>query len=587
MNDFIMKKILIKLSHLLLLFSIFHITTFSFAQKDATELIKAQQQIEKFSDVFFKAPIKDNFKIQNIPKYISIVKYQKNKNLVYAYVHKSRFINLLELQIPFEVISRDINTKTLTMANTVGEMANWDRYPTYEVYIQMMYDFAANYPDISRLETIGYSQNGKEILALKITDNPDEDENEPRFLYTGQMHGNEIPSYVLLLRLSDYLLSNYNTISQVTDLVDNIEIWINPLANPDGTYQGGNHTVSGASRYLLNGVDPNRNFPAPDSEHPDGNDWAQETIDMMTFADEHNIVLSANLHTGAEVVNYPWDTWTSSERTHADDDWWQFVSHEYADTVFANSSGGYFTGISPDGITEGGDWYVIFGGRQDYMTYFKQGREFTLELSNINFLDAEELPTLWNYNYNSFLLYLEQSHYGIRGIITDSDTGFPIDAKVEVEDHDDDNSFVFSSLPVGNYHRLIYAGNYDLTYSKDGYVSQTISNINVNNYSATIQDIALVPEELGVYVSTFSENIIVAPNPVTDGKTFISFNFPISETSISMFDCLGRKVYEKNVIDIKEGELIELTLNNKITKGVYLIQINSQKGIAVKRIINF
>ncbi len=561
------------------------ITTISFAQKDKTELIKAQLQIEKFSDVFFKIPIKDKFEIQNLPKYFSIVNYQIDSGSVYSYVHKSKFNDLLKLQIPFEVISREINTKALTMADTVAEMANWDRYPTYEVYIHMMYDFAVNYPDISRLETIGYSQNGKEILVLKITDNPDEDENEPEFLYTGQMHGNEIPSFVLLLRLTDYLLSNYGTNSQVADLINNVEIWINPLANPDGTYQGGNHTVSEASRYFLNGVDPNRNFPAPNDEHPDGNSWAQETVDMMTFADSHNIVLSANIHTGAEVVNYPWDTWTSSERTHVDVDWWQFVSYEYANTVFANSLGDYFTDVSPDGITEGGDWYVIFGGRQDYMTYFKQAREFTLELSSISSLDVNELPSRWDYNYNSFLLYMKQSLYGIRGIITDSSTGNPIEAKVEVAEHDDDNSFVFSSLPIGNYHRLIYEGNYDVTYSKLGYISQTISNIGVSNFTTIIQDIALVPDVLGVDDSTFSESILVAPNPVTDGKTFITFNLPLSNVSISMYDCLGRKVYENDVKGIEEGNQIKIELDKKITKGVYIIHIKSHKGIAVKRII--
>jgi len=561
------------------------ITTISFAQKDNTELIKAQLQIEKFSDVFFKIPIEDKFEIQNLPKYFSIVNYQIDKGLVYSYVHKSKFNDLLKLQIPFEVISRGMNTKALTMANTVAEMANWDRYPTYEVYIHMMYDFAANYPDISRLETIGYSQNGKEILVLKITNNPDEDEDEPEFLYTGQMHGSEIPSFVLLLRLTDYLLVNYSTDSQVANLIDNVEIWINPLANPDGTYQGGNHTVSGASRYFLNGVDPNRNFPAPSDEHPDGNAWAQETVDMMEFAETHNIVLSANIHTGAEVVNYPWDTWESSERTHADDDWWQFVSHEYADAVFANCTGSYFTDVSPDGITEGGDWYVIFGGRQDYMTYFKQAREFTLELSSISFLDVGELPSRWNYNFNSFLLYMEQSLYGIRGIITDSSTGIPIEAKVEIEGHDDDNSFVFSSLPIGNYHRLIYEGNYNVTYSKSGYISQTISNIDVFNFSTTIQDIALVPDELGVDDSAFSESILVAPNPVVDGKTYITFNLPLSNVSISMYDCLGRKVYENGIMDIEAKEQIKIELDKNIKKGVYIIYIKSHKGIAVKRII--
>jgi len=43
-----------------------------------------------------------------------------------------------------------------------------------------------------------------------------------------------------MLRLADYLLENYTSDLKVKDLVDNLEIWINPLANPDGTYNSGN-----------------------------------------------------------------------------------------------------------------------------------------------------------------------------------------------------------------------------------------------------------------------------------------------------------------------------------------------------------
>ncbi len=463
----------------------------SFAQKDNNELISAQKQIERYGDVYFKFTVNQKSDLQNLPEFISIDNFKDNT--VYAYVHKKSFKKLLDLQIPFQVVSKGSGTKALTMATTVAEMANWDRYPTYSVYVQMVQNLANNFPSICRLDTIGYSQEGRLILVLKITDNPDVDEDEPEFFYTGNMHGDEIVAYIMFLRLADYLLNNYGTDPEVTNLIDNVEIWINPLANPDGTYYGGDNDVSGAQRYLSNGVDPNRNFPNPNGDHPDGNAWAQETQDMMTFADAHHFVMSANTHSGAEVVNYPWDTWTSTQNTHADDNWWQFVSQEFADTVFAHSSGGYFTGVSSNGYIEGGDWYVVEGSRQDYMMYFKNCREFTIELSNIKLLDVAELPAHWDYSYRSFLNYIEESLYGIRGIVTDACTGQPIEAKVEITGHDFDNSFVYSGLPLGDYHRPIYAGTYDMTFSASGYQSVTISSISVSNQNTVIQNVQLSP----------------------------------------------------------------------------------------------
>jgi len=475
---------------------VFFILLFSlntFAQKNTSELLKAENQIATFSDVYFKFSVNNKLEINKLPNFISVDHRTKNeKNTVYAYVHKTRFQDLLDLKIPFEVVSKGMDSKALTMATTVAEMANWDRYPTHGVYLQMMQDFASNYPAICRLETIGTSQEGRAIQVLKITDNPDVAENEPEFFYTGQMHGDELVASIMFLRLIDYLLSNYGTDSQVDNLINNVEIWINPLSNPDGAYQGGDHTVSGAMRSLANGVDPNRNFPAPGQPHSDGNAYAQEIVDMMAFTDLHDFVLSANSHSGAEVVNYPWDMWDSSTNTHADDNWWQLVSHEYANTVFSNSSGGYFTDVTADGVTEGGDWYVVWGGRQDYMTALKNGREFTLELSGAKGLDAAQLPAHWNYNMNSFLQYMEQSLYGIRGVITDSVTGDAIEAKIEIVGHDDDNSFVYSTLPIGNYHRLIYEGNYDVTISAPCYVSQTLTNTSVTNFQTTLLDVQLV-----------------------------------------------------------------------------------------------
>ncbi len=77
-------------------------------------------------------------------------------------------------------------------------------------------------------------------------------------------------------------------------MIDNSEIWINPNANPDGTYHGGNGSVYGATRYNANGYDLNRNFPDPvNGTHPNEQ---QETAIMKNLAEQNNFVLCANFH---------------------------------------------------------------------------------------------------------------------------------------------------------------------------------------------------------------------------------------------------------------------------------------------------
>jgi hypothetical protein len=236
-------------------------------------------------------------------------------------------------------------------------------------------------------------------------------------------------------------------------------------------------------------VDLNRNYPDPeDGPHPDGNPYQEETNIFLGLADTVNFSISANMHGGAEVCNYPWDTWSTLT---ADDNWWQYVSAEYADSCQSNSGNGYFNYLN-DGITNGWDWYEVDGGRQDYMNYFRYCREFTLELSDDKTPDPNDLPDLWDANYPSLLNYMEQSLFGLRGIVTDSITGDPLKVKIEIFSHDIDSSHVYSNMPIGNYHRYLYQGNYDVTFSKSGYHSKII-NASVLNNITTIENVQLVP----------------------------------------------------------------------------------------------
>ncbi len=455
-----------------------------------SEKNKAFDYLKNHGEVYFTIPTKNiSVDLQKVGKLIYVDKIENNH--IIAYANKAQFDKFLLTGLHYKVLTPPSMMRQPKMLSNINirEITDWDFYPTYESYVSMMQQFATDYPSLCEFISIDTLESGRELLFIHINNDLTTAQNEPQFLYTSTMHGDEVTGYVLMLHLIDYLLSNYGVIPEVTNLVDNIDIWINPLANPDGTYHGGNNTVYGATRTNANNVDLNRNYPDPEAgPHPDGNAYQDETVAFMNFADEHNIVMSANMHGGAEVANYPWDTWS---RLTADNDWWYFVSREFADTIHQYGPANYFTALN-NGVTNGYAWYSITGGRQDYMNYFKHCREFTLELSDDKTPPASQLPDFWDYDYRSFLNYMKESTYGVRGLITNSINGAPVQAKVFIEGHDMDNSEVYSSLPVGNYHRMLKAGTYDITYSAFGYNDQTIS-VSVADRQATVLDVQLQP----------------------------------------------------------------------------------------------
>ncbi len=436
----------------------------------------------EIGEVFFSFQYKNKSKLNELSKIISI-DHKTNAEIAFAYANKKEFSEFLKLNIDYTIIKK----KPLNFTN--GSKNNWNYYPTYQEYVDMMIGFSDSFPTICKLHHLGTVNSGREILIVQISDNVSQKENEPSFLYTSSMHGDELAGYILSLRLIDYILNGYGTDPKLTDLINEVDIWINPLANPDGAYAGGNQDVWSATRYNANWIDLNRNYPDPqDGPHPDGNPYQEETNIFLGLADTVNFTISANMHGGTELVNYPWDTWSTLA---ADNNWWEYVSMEYADSCQTNSSSGYFNSQN-NGITNGYDWYEVDGGRQDYMNYFRYCREFTLELSDDKTPNPNDLPTLWDANYPSLLNYMEQSLFGIRGIVTDSITGNPLKAKIEISGHDIDSSHVYSNLPIGNYHRHIYQGNYDITFSKSGYHPKTI-NASILNNDILVEDVQLVP----------------------------------------------------------------------------------------------
>ena len=530
-------------------------------------LAKAQNEtafsvLERRGEVYFSFTEKERTKINNLSAIISIDKVENKTGKVYAYANEEEFIQFLKQGYTYEIIlpNKDFGTKSVAMATSVEEMQQWDKYPTYAVYLELMKSFQETYPDLCTIDTIGYSVRNRLILSARIAN---EHSPKPEFFYSSTMHGDEVTGFVLMLRLIDHLLSNYGEDEKITQLINSVDIYINPNANPDGTYFWSDTNISNAKRYNALNVDLNRNYPNPFRPQEIG--IQQENEVMINYVKKHHFTLSANIHGGAEIMNFPWDSYTSVKQKPADSVWWKSISRQFVDTC-RNYNPFSFSDIDPSGITYGGDWYTVDGGRQDYINASLNVRELTMEISSEKILPTNRLSDYWEFQYRSFLNYIEQAAFGIQGEVTDSITGNPIQAKVFIENHDDEYSFVYSSSSNGHFFRPIQAGNYNITFSSNGYVPKTLKNISVEDFSSIFVSVELGKEMVS---PPKTDNWRIFPNPATN-KICIEHIENIQE--IELYNSFGQKIEKWHEINQKNYDFNVLHLS----PGVYILRIQTK-----------
>jgi carboxypeptidase D len=358
-------------------------------------------------------------------------------------------------------------------------------YHTYETLVTDMQGIAADHPDITRLFTIGQTVQGRDLLMMLISADPDMQSAEPEFLYIGAMHGDEVVGKEMLYHLIDYLTDGYGVDPRATDLVDGAEIWIMPSMNPDGTAL--------VQRYNANFFDLNRSFPDwffdPDNS---GAGRQPEVLAVMQWSAGHSIDLAANMHGGTIVANYPWDNNSAGASVFSptdppDHDAFLSISRTYADNnpaMYANDGGSF-----DHGVTNGAAWYAVTGGMQDWAYAWNGTFEVTMELSYTKWPAASTLPSYWDDNLESMLSYMERGFEGVHGVVTDADTGLPVAATIRV----DANPFPSSTDPdVGDYHRLVLPGIYTLEFSALGYAAQAIP-VDFGAAKSVVLDVALQP----------------------------------------------------------------------------------------------
>lgn len=343
-----------------------------------------------------------------------------------------------------------------------GPAALLDSYHNYDALTSALQQVANDHPAIARLSSAGKSVEGRDLWWMKISDNPDADEDEPGFKYISTIHGDEVVGVENCLKLIDWLTDRYASDPRVRRLVDEVEIWIMPLMNPDGNAR--------SQRYNAQGVDLNRDFPDRIEDPVDTTAGrATETGRLMNWQSSHWTTLSANFHGGALVTNYPWDGNASHQSVYTaspDDALYRDISLEYSEDNLPMYNGSF-----SQGITNGADWYVIYGGMQDWNYFWRGDMQVTIEISNNKWPPASQLPQFWEDNREAMLSYMERVLTGVRGTVTDAATGAPLAARLTIVGRD---LPFFTAPAVGDFHRAIEAGSHQLRVEVPGYETQVV-----------------------------------------------------------------------------------------------------------------
>ncbi|CAL8358205.1 unnamed protein product [Merluccius merluccius] len=381
------------------------------------------------------------------------------------------------------------------------------RHHNYVEMRKLMRSVKQACPDITRIHSIGKSHKGLKLLVMEISDNPGTHElGEPEFRYVAGMHGNEVLGRELLLGLMQYLCAEYRRGDQrVVRLVQDTRIHLLPSMNPDGyemAFKKGSEMSGWAlGRYSYQGIDMNHNFadlntvmwnameletdpsklinhyfPLPEAYASEDAFVAPETRAVIDWMQKVPFVLGASLHGGELVVSYPFDMtrdWAPREHTPTpDESFFRWLATVYASTNQVMSNPDRRPCHNKDflrynNIINGADWHTVPGSMNDFSYLHTNCFDITVELSCDKFPHASELPAEWENNRESLLVYMEQVHRGIRGVVRDKDTetGIP-DAIIKVDDIDHH----IRSVSGGDYWRLLNPGEYRVTASAEGYV---------------------------------------------------------------------------------------------------------------------
>ncbi|PLX10919.1 MAG: hypothetical protein C0594_04250, partial [Marinilabiliales bacterium] len=213
------------------------------------------------------------------------------------------------------------------------QLGSFAGYYSYDELMLELDTMAALYPNLITVKqpvsTSIQTIESRDIMFVKISDNPNIDENEPELLYNSLHHSREPASMQQLVFFMYYLLENYDSNPEIQYLVDNTEFYFVPCVNPDGYIHNELNDPNGGGMWRKNkrdngdgsfGVDLNRNYgyewgfdntgSSSDTQYDSYRGTAgfsePETQIMKEFCESRDFLFAISYHTYSDLLIYPW-----------------------------------------------------------------------------------------------------------------------------------------------------------------------------------------------------------------------------------------------------------------------------------------
>ncbi|MCA9277975.1 MAG: hypothetical protein H6815_04215 [Phycisphaeraceae bacterium] len=371
-----------------------------------------------------------------------------------------------------------------------------DGYPDLEGVYERMLKAAETHPEICRYvdltERLGTpaTHEGRHLFAVKISDNPSVSENEPAVLIVANHHARELPAVMSALEAIDQLTSFYNADPSITNIVNNHEIWIAPMWNPDGYHYActedrmwrKNRRDNGDGTF---GVDLNRNYPFGWGEACAGSNRAKsetyvgpsaasepETQTMLAFAEAECFAKVADLHAFAGEVRFGYGCWAFPLK--------DFYQRE-AIRLSENSG---MEGRHRTSCCLAGNIHYHMSHNGSYAALWEIGRSFNPPFPEAVGNAKSVFPGL---------LTMLHRPISISGRVYDAVTLNPINATIALPNAGyEHGETARSGGQYGRYHMVLPPGEHVLDFAAEGYESASIA-ISVTETSSQIYDMVLLP----------------------------------------------------------------------------------------------
>ena len=366
-------------------------------------------------------------------------------------------------------------------------------YPELTEIIADMNSAEANYPEICKVVDLTETYSvpatfeGRHIFAIKISDNVAEDEDEPAFLMVSEHHAREIVTPVVGLYAIEQLTTRYGADPELTALVDDYEIWIAPIWNPDGyEYVFKVNNMWRKNRRIFPegaGVDLNRNYPfgwdipcggstsvsSSTYRGPEPGSEA-ETRTMIAFANDRHFAKVADLHSYAREVRYG-----NGCLPHP------FMAYMASEAADLAAVAGYQTRRS---CCTGGDIHFHMAYHGSHAFLWETHGSFQPDFASARIEAARVFPSL---------LALLQRPVSLTGHVTNAFTGDAVAATISHLDVIFENGETNSSDGRwGRYHAFMPAGTYTFEFAAKGYFPQCCI-VDVVSGLGQVVDVPMIP----------------------------------------------------------------------------------------------